>query len=349
MSSTNGSLDLRPGEWVEVGTKEEILATLDARSTHAKMPFMPEMFGFCGQRFQVYKRADKTCDTVDKTGGLRLEDTVHLVGTRCDGSAHGGCEAGCFLFWREAWLKRVDAEGAGTEQVGERGHATPSACSEADVRRAAVADAENEIYRCQATELLSFTQPLKWWDVRQYVRDMRTNGLRIPDLARAFAFAGFRKIVDLGVGYRALIDLYDRFQAFRGGKPYPIRTGRCEKTPTAILDLKPGELVRVKSYQEILKTLDKNSRNRGLWFDSEMVYFCGGTYRVAKRVRRILDEKTGKMLSFSNPCIVLQNVFCRAVTTKYRLFCPRSNLIYWREIWLERLVQHNVAPDASGL
>ena len=25
---------------------------------------MPQMFRYCGQRFQVYKRAHKTCDTV---------------------------------------------------------------------------------------------------------------------------------------------------------------------------------------------------------------------------------------------------------------------------------------------
>src|SRR4051794_17968284 len=28
---------------------------------------------------------------------------------RCDGSAHGGCQAGCRLYWKEAWLRRVDA------------------------------------------------------------------------------------------------------------------------------------------------------------------------------------------------------------------------------------------------
>ncbi len=346
MTSNSGSLGLRPGEWVEVRSKEEILATLGPDATHKNLPFMPEMLQYCGKRFQVYKRADKTCDTVktsdnaDKGGGLRLRDTVHLVGTRCDGSAHGGCEAGCFLFWREAWLRRANSpEGSATNAT-----ATMSVqCTEEDLNRAAVVDEAAEVYRCQATQLLTYTEPLKWWDVRQYARDVFINRQPVGEMIAAFAFSVFRKVVDIGIGYRVLIGLYDWVAARVGGKPYPIRTGRCAKTPTAILDLKPGELVRVKPYHEILATLDRNSRNRGLWFDAEMVRYCGGTYRVVKRVRRILDEKTGKMLSFSNPCIVLNDVYCRATKTKYRLFCPRSNLTYWREIWLERVSEGEVA------
>jgi len=330
---------LRPGDWVEVRSKDEILATLSSDASLDAMPFMPEMFQFCGKRFQVYKRADKTCDTVDKTGGLRVRNTVHLPELRCDGSGHGGCEAGCLMFWREAWLKRV-----GGEQVPPIKGAEPKAgqCTELDVARAAVADAGQQIYRCQITRLRAFTEALPWWDVRQYVRDVAINGVGIGKLVRTFLFVGYRELTELGVGYRALISLYDWFQSLRGGTPFPLRSGTCEKTPTAVLGLQPGEWVRVKPYPEILATLDPNNKNRGLWFDAEMVRYCGGTYRVVKRVRRILDERTGKMLEFSNPCIVLQDVFCRAETTENRLFCPRENLIYWREIWLERASMQDV-------
>jgi hypothetical protein len=69
------------------------------------MPFMPEMFAFCGQKFQVFKRAHKTCDTVFPTRSRRVDRSVHLA-TRCDGQAHGGCQAAdCLIFWKEAWLK----------------------------------------------------------------------------------------------------------------------------------------------------------------------------------------------------------------------------------------------------
>jgi hypothetical protein len=159
----------------------------------------------------------------------------------------------------------------------------------------------------------------------------------VGHLLRTFLFAGYRTLTEIGVGYRALVALYDWFQARRGGTPFPLRAGECDKTPTAVLGLQPGDIVRVKSYPEIVATLDRNNKNRGLWFDPELVKHCGRTYRVLRRVRRILDEKTGRMLEFSNPCIVLQDVFCTAETTKYRLFCPRNIWIYWREIWLERV------------
>src|SRR2546428_803488 len=84
--SASSALRLRPGEWVEVRSREDILATLAPDATLDGLPFMPEMLRFCGQRFQVHKRADKTCDSVDKTGGLRLRHTVHLQGLRCDAS-----------------------------------------------------------------------------------------------------------------------------------------------------------------------------------------------------------------------------------------------------------------------
>src|SRR4051794_621779 len=107
-SALNQELRLKVGDWVEVRPKEEILATLDANGELEGMPFMPEMLAHCGQRFQVYKSAHKTCDTVFPVRGRRVHAAVHLS-TRCSGDAHGGCQAACLLFWKNAWLKRVDA------------------------------------------------------------------------------------------------------------------------------------------------------------------------------------------------------------------------------------------------
>jgi hypothetical protein len=100
--------EFRAGQLVEVRSKEEILLTLDSNGRVQEMPFMPEMFRYCGRRFRVYKRAHKTCDFVNKTGIRKLPSAVHLEGLRCDGSAHGGCQAECMFFWKDAWLKRVD-------------------------------------------------------------------------------------------------------------------------------------------------------------------------------------------------------------------------------------------------
>ena len=105
---------LRAGDVIEVRTEEEILRTLDADGKLDGLPFMPEMLSFCGQRYRVRARAHKACDTIDWQQFRRMESAVHLEELRCDGSAHGGCQAGCLLFWKEAWLRPVDP------QEGER-------------------------------------------------------------------------------------------------------------------------------------------------------------------------------------------------------------------------------------
>ena len=50
-------------------------------------------------------------DDLDSQLRLRMRNAVHLEGLRCDGQAHGGCQAGCLLYWKEAWLRRVPSDG----------------------------------------------------------------------------------------------------------------------------------------------------------------------------------------------------------------------------------------------
>jgi hypothetical protein len=92
-------------------------------------------------------------------------------------------------------------------------------------------------------------------------------------------------------------------------------------------------MVRVKSKEQILATLDRKGRNRGLSFDSEMLKYCGQRARVLRRVDHIIEEPTGRMLHLPGDCIVLEGVICAA---DYHQYCPRSIYPYWREIWLER-------------
>ena len=72
-----------------------------------------------------------------------------------------------------------------------------------------------------------------------------------------------------------------------GGVPFPRRTGLVptgQPTPVVNLNLRPGEFVRVKSYKDILATVDRDWVNRGMSFDAELVPYCGGVYRVQARV-----------------------------------------------------------------
>src|SRR6267143_7266560 len=111
-------MKLRAGDWVEVKSKEEILRTLDKNGQLEAVPFMPQMFQYCGQRLKVYKRAHKTCDTVNPISALRVSNAV-LLDLRCNGEAYGGCQAACLIFWKTAWLKPVGEAGGTSEQVSE--------------------------------------------------------------------------------------------------------------------------------------------------------------------------------------------------------------------------------------
>jgi hypothetical protein len=145
----------------------------------------------------------------------------------------------------------------------------------------------------------------------------------------------------IGVG-PAMRWLYDKFHPLWRGTLFPRHLGIIppgQQTPTGTLNLQAGELVRVKPHKEILKTITTDSKNRGMFWDAELVPFCGKTYRVLKRVIRLINEQTGEMMEMKNPCIILDAVTCQARYSNCRMFCPRSIYPYWREIWLERVAQ----------
>src|ERR1044072_517587 len=87
------ALGLRAGELVRVRSALEIGPTLDPSGALDGMPFMPELVQYCGGPFGVSQRADKTC--AGDGAARRMHNAVHLADLRCDGAAHGGCQAAC--------------------------------------------------------------------------------------------------------------------------------------------------------------------------------------------------------------------------------------------------------------
>jgi hypothetical protein len=338
-----GSAALRVGEVVEVRSQREILSTLDANGRLDGLPFMPEMLAFSGQRLRVDKRAIKLCDTIHSTGMKRMHNAVHLQGLRCDGSAHGGCQAGCLLYWKEEWLRRVpsgsaEATTSPADPVAERAPAPPSGqepvCTmellTAATRQDGGADMSvEERFSCQATELDDAApEHIDWWDLRQYVRDVVAGNATPARMLRSVLIMLFNKF------QAANRKFLPRMLLIRNGRSFPFVDGKLIRTPREVLDLQPGELVQVKPKSEIVRTLDRNNTNRGLSFDTEMLRYCGRQARVLRRVERIIDEKTGRMLRLGGDCIILENVVCAA---DYNQYCPRGIYPYWREIWLRRV------------
>ncbi|MFD9944481.1 hypothetical protein ACFWYW_21160 [Nonomuraea sp. NPDC059023] len=320
-------MELRVGDLVEVRSEEEILATLDDRGELDSLPFMPEMLKYCGQRMTVHKVAHKLCDTIEKGRMRRMEHAVHLTGARCDGGAHGGCGTACSIYWKHDWLKKVtpaDPEGAARP--------APKLLPLLDANTLKGPDR----FACQATELLRAAPTcVRFSDVSQYVTDVKTGNAGVLATVRTIT-----------------VGLFNHWQRFSRKLPRPLRIknginwgfvppGTLKRTPSGELDLKPGELVRVRPKADILATLDANRNNRGLGFEEEMARHCGKVTRVRSRVEVCVDERTGELLTMKSPCITLEDIVCAGA---YSVNCPREFVPFWREIWLERVNESENHP-----
>jgi hypothetical protein len=90
-------------------------------------------------------------------------------------------------------------------------------------------------------------------------------------------------------------------------------------------------MVRVKSKHDIEVTLNRKFRNRGLEFGEELLFYCGGSYRVAASIDRIVHEGTGELLQFKTPSILLEG----ATGIGGTIINPQNEYYFWREIWLD--------------
>ncbi|MBI4547780.1 MAG: hypothetical protein HY707_07365 [Ignavibacteriae bacterium] len=305
--SQDYALHLRLGETVKVRSESEILETLDSKGTFEGLPFMPEMRKYCGKTFRVLKCADKTC--VEGYGMRRIENTVFLEGLRCDGEHHAGCQRACLMFWKEAWLVRM-RNGMRQDINVQTDTVNTGTFPTNDPNKT------DGIFFCQSTELVNATTPLPWWDIRQYVRDLRSGQLHLFQIVRGL-----------------LVLLYNKIQRARGAREFAMLLGERKKTPAECLNLQPGDLVEIKSPLEIQATLNTKGANRGLEFSAEMLKYCGKQYRVLKHINNIILEMTGKMQPIDNT-VILDGVICDGSCHRG---CPRENLFLWREIWLKRV------------
>jgi hypothetical protein len=291
---------------------------------------MPEMLAFAGRTFTVDAVVHRTCDTVKTTGTSgttrRMERAVHLQDVRCDGAAHGGCQARCLIFWKEDWLEAAPLA-ASVHKPWD-----PVSAAVADVpatlEAATHGDAHTEgapVYSCQATELLRATQFVSVRDPQMWLKDVRSRNAKVRTAVTGLVVLGFNK-------WQGASARLPRWLRIRGGRTWPSYSPTGERRSQPALNLQPGELVEVKSLPEIEATLDENGALRGLRFAAEMIPYCGTHARVLDRVERIIDERTGRMLKLRD-CIILEDVWCQGT---FRALCQRKIYTYWREAWLRR-------------
>src|SRR5262249_60672539 len=150
-------------------------------------------------------------------------------------------------------------------------------------------------------------------------------GSRAPGFAATSPWARFA----VALGPR----LFNAIQRVRGGDTFPLTPLGLNDRGATSQPVLAGELVTVRPLEEIARTLDANNKNRGLWFDRDMVKHCGRQYRVQARVERLIDAATGHLLEMKLPCIVLEGVDCSG---EYQSFGAQHEYIYWREAWLAK-------------
>lgn len=307
-----GAPPLAVGDWVRIKSLAEIESTLDASGCLDSLPFMPEMRKYCGQTARVYRAVDKVYDYGGKKELRRIEGVVLLLGLRCDGAAHGGCQAACYLLWKTAWLEKTTGADVRPANIATR----PDADRAADAP-----DSMSQTYKCQYTQLVAASRPLRASSSRQYLRPLVAGNVTLPAFAVAIATG-----------------LFNRFQSARGGVGFPSIGKPSATAPEPELRLQVGELVQVRSGPDIAATLNKSNRNKGLWFDRDMLKYAGRQFRVGARVEQIIDDATGKMVRMKAPCIILEGV---DNSGEFLRFSAQHDYVFWREAWLKR-------PDAGS-
>lgn len=327
---------LHVGTLVRVKDEPELLQTLDDGQALDGLAFTAEMRASCGRIYRVLAHVGRI--NVAGTGMRRMREGVILEGARCDGSAHGGCGRACYLLFKPEWLDIVeDSELREPEPVSPH---------------TVIPYEANLPCQGQGTVMLEATDPFSPWDIRCYITDLTTGTNRFRDVVFGLTmrmtrrwnarqkmwkiFAGNRGLADLSRLFGTLLNQNTRFYWGRilgkGGPKAPSQ----EPTPppaAAPLNLQPGELVEVRSEEEILATLDATDRSRGLKFYGSMLRFCGKRYRVRSRVESLMDEITSTPRTVKGT-VLLEGSTCDGVPY---FGCPRACHWLWRESWLKRV------------
>jgi hypothetical protein len=118
--------------------------------------------------------------------------------------------------------------------------------------------------------------------------------------------------------------------------------GRDAKPPTveaasggsAVQPLEAGDLVWVRSREEIESTLNHWRQLKGCTFMPEMLAYCGTTQRVLKPLRRFVDERDLRVKR-TRGIVLLEGVCCQG-TAEFGP-CDRSCYLFWRAEWLEKI------------
>jgi hypothetical protein len=311
---------------VEILSRNEIRAVLDAEGKYEGLPFMPEMARYCGSQARVLRRVDRTC--VEGYGLRQIHGTVFLEGLQCDGILHDGCQRECRFFWKDAWLKS-----ATTVAAARRPISTEAAASDIGtlIWQCELPSRQGDRYVCQSTELYAATASLTRQRPSRLLRTLLYRSLHPRELLKT---------------------LIQRHLAVA----VITSDGAAQGLPkTRSLDrpwLRGGEWVVVKHSDDIRRELSVSAGDAapacqgalaasdnasGMDLGEAMVPYTGGTYQVDFPMEKFISERSGRMMFLRNT-VVLKGVKCQGGCAGN---CPRNSNLYWREDWLQRNEPHS--------
>ena len=300
-------MNWKVGELVEIKKPCEIIKTLDSNLMLNGVQFMPEMLEYCGKIFVVHKIVNKVCcekpSMIMRT--FPKKDVLILKDLRCSGLYHNECQIACVLFWKDSWLKKPSINKKTIEEINEE-----------DLNCIKETKQKSKTNSCQSTNLYNATKPIKNYEKLFIIyRNLKSGNYNFKDSVKKMILPTKNKLRKLLFG------------------EFPV--GTKEKTPTESLSLQVGDIVEVKSLQEIIETLDKNGKNRGLHFSLDMAEHCGKQFRVRSRLDRMILEWSGDLRQLKNT-VILENVYCNCPYTFGG--CQRLAYQYFREIWLRKII-----------
>jgi hypothetical protein len=106
-------LDLQPGEWVEVKSKDEIAQTLTKAGFNRGMRYDLEMLQYSGGRYRVQRRVDKIINEKNGKMSRMKSAAIQLENVYCRAvctEQRLGCPRASNTYWREIWLKRAGSQ-----------------------------------------------------------------------------------------------------------------------------------------------------------------------------------------------------------------------------------------------
>jgi len=100
----------------------------------------------------------------------------------------------------------------------------------------------------------------------------------------------------------------------------------------------PGDIVTVRSEEEIRSHLDDWGGHKGCIFTPEMYERCGKRYRVLRRVEYFYDEVKQKMCKCKD-IFLLEGAVCSGRRRAFSQPCDRNCFQFWHASWLVKSLE----------